>query len=116
MDDENTMTDAMNDALAYSLEGNALKLQDVVSAMLDAKAIEQIQSMKVDVAQSVYGAHDAQSDLDPNDPEEEDWSVPEDDDDFADDDIEDLFAELEDLTDDQADEFDETETEDDQDV
>lgn len=116
MDDENNMTDAMNDALAYSLEGNALKLQDVVNAMLDAKAIEQIQSMKVDVAQSVYGAYDAQSEEDPNDPEEDDWSVPEDDEDFTDDDIEDLFAELEDLTDDQADEFDETETEDDQDV
>lgn len=116
MDDENNMTDAMNDALAYSLEGNPLKLQDVVNAMLDAKAIEQIQSMKVDVAQSVYGSYDAQSDVDPNDPEEDDWTVPEDDEDFTDDDIEDLFAELEDLTDDQADEFYEPENEDDQDV
>jgi hypothetical protein len=101
MDDE--MTDAMNDALAYSLEGNSLKLQAVVNAMLDAKAIEQISSMKVDVAQSVYGAHNANEDADQADPEEEDWSVPEDDEDFTDDDIEDLFAELEDLTDDQAD-------------
>lgn len=115
MDDENTMTDAMNDALAYSLEGNPLKLQDVVNGLLDAKAIEQLQSMKVDVAQSVYSAHNAQSDVDPNDPEEDDWTVPEDED-FADDDIEDLFAELEDLTDDQADEFEEPENEDDQDV
>lgn len=115
MDDENTMTDAMNDALAYSLEGNALKLQDVVNAMLDAKALEAINSYKVDVAQSVYGAHDANAeDFDPNDPEE-DWTTG-DDEDYADDDIEDLFAELEDLTDDQADDYEETETEDEQDV
>lgn len=109
MDDE--MTDAMNDALAHSLEGNVLKLQDVVNAMLDAKAIDAIQSMKVDVAQSTYSAHNAQEDSDPNDPDDE-WTVPEDDEDFADDDIEDLFAELEDLTDDQADDQEETETED----
>jgi hypothetical protein len=107
---DNEMTDAMNDALAYSLEGNALKLQDVVSAMLNAKALEQIQSMKVDVAQSTYGAYDAQSDFDPNDPDDG-WEVP-DDEDFTDEDIEDLFAELEDLTDDQSNEFEETETED----
>lgn len=104
--------DQLNDALAHSLEGNALKLQDVINGLLDAKAIEQISSMKVDVAQSVYGAYDAQSDTDPNDPEEDDWSVPEDDDTYAEDDIDDLFAELEDLTDDQADDTEEQETED----
>lgn len=116
MDNED-LNDALADALAASLEGNALKLQDVINGVLDAKAIDSISSMKVDVAQSVYGNY-AHDDVDPNDTEE---GSDDDDIDFeSEDDIEDLFAELEDLTDDSEDEDgteDETyETEDDPDV
>lgn len=100
MDNEYDMDNALNDALAHSLEGNALKLKDVVSGILDAKALDNINGMKIDVAQSIYGTTNA---MDPNDPE--DFELPDDEADYdSDQDIEDLFAELEDLTDDEVEE------------
>lgn len=114
-EDDNVMTDL----LASSIEGNALAVQDAVNSILSAKALEALASMKVDVAQSIYGNYgseqqdaeiEASDDLGPEDPEDEtdDWEIPEDDVDLDDQDIEDLFAELEDLTDQQETEEDDS--------
>ena len=101
--EDDSMDDLMNSALAHSLEGNALGVKDVVDAILSAKALEALQSMKIDVAQSVYGSPEqAGGEEDASEPEaEDDWEIPETDDSYSDDEqeLEDLFAELEDLTD-----------------
>lgn len=108
MDDED-MNDPMQDLLAHSLEGNALSVQDAVNSILSQKALDALSAMKVDVAQSIYGTYgsedqEAEMDLSGDDPEDEpedessDWEIPEDEDVGLDGDLEDLFGELEDLT------------------
>lgn len=114
MDDED-MNDPMQDLLAHSLEGNALSVQDAVNSILSQKALDALAAMKVDVAQSIYGNYGSEDqevdmdmsvaeepeDLPEDEPEEEstEWEVPEDEDAGLDSDLEDLFGELEDLTD-----------------
>ena len=101
--EDDAMDDLMNNALAHSLEGNALGVKDVVDALLSAKALEALQSMKIDVAQSVYGSSERpdEDEVETEVEAEDDWELPETDDSFDDQEqeLEDLFAELEDLTD-----------------
>lgn len=102
MDDD--MQDQMNDLLAHSLEGNALGVKDVVDALLSAKAVEAMQAMKIDVAQSIYGTASDDQDVGPEDPlednsEESDWTDDDVEIESDDQELDDLFAELEDLTD-----------------
>ena len=125
MDNEESV-DGMTDLIASSLEGNALSVQNAVNSILSQKALDALSSMRVDVAQSIYGnygseAQENEMELDDDsldsevdeieaaedDSEEEtEWEVPEDDDfGTSDDDLADLFNELEDLTD-----FEETDT------
>jgi hypothetical protein len=98
MDNEND--DAMTNLLAHSLEGNALGVKAAVDAMMSSRAMDAIQSMKIDVAQSIYGNYagddleDGPRDPDPTESDEVEYDIPEDDDLNADD----LFAEIEDLT------------------
>ena len=125
MDNEESV-DGMTDLIASSLEGNALSVQNAVNSILSQKALDALSSMRVDVAQSIYGnygseAQENEMELDDDsldsevdeieaaedDSEEEtEWEIPEDDDfGTSDDDLADLFNELEDLTD-----FEETDT------
>lgn len=91
------MNDVLNDVLANSLEGNALGVQDAINAMMNAKALEAIQGLKVDVAQSVYGGGEEQGS---EESDEAEYEVPaEDDDEFIDSNADDLFAELDQLAD-----------------
>lgn len=100
MDNEND--DAMTSLLAHSLEGNALGVKAAVDAMMNAKAMDAIQSMKIDVAQSIYGnyagddSEDGPRDPDPTESDEVEYDIPEDDDYLTD--TDELFDELEDLT------------------
>lgn len=95
---EDEMNDLINDVLANSLEGNALGVQDAVNAMMNAKALEALQALKVDVAQSIYGEGETAED-------ETDFDIPEtDDNEFIDSTADDLFAELEQISDDESEE------------
>lgn len=109
IDDDDSL---MTNLVAHSLEGNALGVKDVVDTLLSGKALQAIQGMKIDVASSVYGSHNAIDENGPEDPEEsDDWEIPEDDDGLMNDqDIEDLFNELDDLTDQEETETDEDES------
>lgn len=112
MDNED-MNDPMNDLLASSLEGNALGVQAAVNDMLNQRALDALAAMKVDVAQSIYGTYGSEeqdSEIDNSEPEEEfeddsedevtEWEIPEDEDlGLNDEDLNALFGELEDLTD-----------------
>ena len=110
-DDE--MTDSNNnnitDLLASSLEGNALGVKDAVNAMMNARALEALQAMKVDVAQSIYGNYASDEDGGEQAVETEveadieDMDVPQDDDEFIDSNADDLFAELDQLADSEED-------------
>lgn len=91
------MNDLINDVLANSLEGNALGVQDAVNAMMNARALEALQALKVDVAQSIYGEGETAED-------ETDFDIPETDDEFIDSTADDLFAELEQISDDESEE------------
>lgn len=54
--------------LTHSIEGNAVGVQDVVNSILAQKALDALSSMKVDVAQSIYGTYgseDQDADIDP---------------------------------------------------
>lgn len=98
MDDEHD--DVMANLLAHSLEGNALGVKDAVDSLMTARAMDAIQSMKVDVAQSIYGNY--ASDEDGAESEEQgevDFEVTDDEYLIGDDEVDDLFAELDDLTD-----------------
>lgn len=94
----------MNDLLTHSLEGNALAVQDAVNALLSQKALDALSAMKVDVAQSIYGTYgsaEQEAEIEQGTEEDgSDWEIPEDDA-ILDDDIEGLFDELEELTDDE---------------
>ena len=116
MDDE--MNDPMLDVLANSLEGNALGVKDAINDILAAKAMEAIQAMKVDVAQSVYGATTGEdsddlplTDLDPE------LELPDDEaevDEFMDANNDELFDELDQMvldSDDSEEEYSEEESE-----
>lgn len=119
MDNEDGV-DSMTNLIASSLEGNSLSVQDAVNSILSQKALDALSAMKVDVAQSIYGTYGSEAQesemelaADPEDPDddvevetdvededESDWEVPADDDFGLDDsELEDLFNELEDLTD-----------------
>lgn len=123
MDNEDGV-DSMTDLIANSLEGNVLSVQDTVNAILSQKALDALSAMKVDVAQSIYGNYgsesqesemdagveypedDTENELEGEAEEESEWEIPEDDDFGTDDsELDDLFNELEDLTD-----FEETDT------
>lgn len=100
MDNDND--DVMSNLIAHSLEGNALGVKSAVDAMMSARVMDAIQSMKIDVAQSIYGNY-AGNEVDegPNDStvdevDEVDYDIPEDDEYLTD--TDDLFAELDDLT------------------
>ena len=118
MDNEDG-ADSMTNLIASSLEGNSLSVQDAVNSILSQKALDALSALKVDVAQSIYGTYgseaqesememagpeDPEDDLEVEteveDEEESDWEVPADDDfGLNDSELEDLFNELEDLTD-----------------
>lgn len=101
MDDD--MNDRMSDVLAKSLEGNALGVKDAINDLMNARAMDALQAMKVDVAQSIYGtyANDEDADADPLIPDDvTDFVTQEDDDDF----IDSLFSELDGLVNDSDDE------------
>lgn len=118
MDNEDG-ADNMTNLIASSLEGNALSVQDAVNSILSQKALDALSAMKVDVAQSIYGTYGSEaqeSEMEmagPEDPEddvevetevededESEWEIPADDDfGLNDGELEDLFSELEDLTD-----------------
>jgi sugar phosphate isomerase/epimerase len=100
MDNDND--DTMTSLLAHSLEGNALGVKAAVDSMMSARAMDAIQRMKIDVAQSIYGnyagddAEDGSYELDPTESDEVEYDIPEDDDYLTD--TDELFDELEDLT------------------
>ena len=106
-DDEMTDSNDNNitDLLASSLEGNALGVKDAVNAMMNARALEALQAMKVDVAQSIYGNYASDEDGGEQavgtevEADIEDMDVPQDDDEFIDSNADDLFAELDQLAD-----------------
>lgn len=100
---EDDMNALVNDVLANSLEGNALGVQDAVNAMMNARALEALQAMKMDVAQSIYSGEE-QSVEEPAEAEVEYEAPAEDDNEFIDSEAEDLFAELDQLTDDESEE------------
>lgn len=110
-DDEMTDSNDNNitDLLASSLEGNALGVKDAVNAMMNARALEALQAMKVDVAQSIYGNYASDEDAGEQAVETEveadieDMDVPQDDDEFIDSNADDLFAELDQLADSEED-------------
>ena len=110
-DDEMTDSNDNNitDLLASSLEGNALGVKDAVNAMMNARALEALQAMKVDVAQSIYGNYASDEDGGEQAVETEveadieDMDVPQDDDEFIDSNADDLFAELDQLADSEED-------------
>jgi hypothetical protein len=121
MDNED-MNDPMHDLLASSLEGNALGVQAAVNDMLNQRTLDALAAMKVDVAQSIYGTYgseEQEADMDmtaadePEEVEDEseedevtDWEIPEDDDlGLNDEELDDLFNELEDLTDQEETEY-----------
>lgn len=102
----------MNDLLANSIEGNAINVKDIVDTLLSGKAVEALASMKVDVAQSMYGEPEQEApemEMEPEedtnvdseeqyDAEEEDTVEYEDDEALDDqEDVEELMQDLEDL-------------------
>ena len=93
------MNDPMVDLLAQSLEGNALGVKDAINDLLTARAMDALQAMKVDVAQSIYGNTNGDEDIPPEDPDEEILDDEAEIDDFADSNADDLFAELDQLVD-----------------
>jgi hypothetical protein len=105
--DNEEIENPMDELLAHSLEGNALAVQDAVNAVLSQKALDALAAMKVDVAQSIYGTYGSEqqdADIDPMEPEADDeteWEVPEDDV-GLDDELEGIFDEIEDLTNDET--------------
>lgn len=108
---EDDMNDRMNDLLAHSLEGNALGVKDAINDLLAARTLDAIQAMKVDVAQSIYGSPEDESNLPPNDLDPE-FELPDEEevDEFIDDNNDELFAELDQLVD-SEDEYSEEESE-----
>ena len=105
MDDD--MNDRMSDVLAKSLEGNALGVKDAINDLMNARAMDALQAMKVDVAQSIYGtyANDEDADADPLSPDDATYFVTQEDDEVVgDDDIDSLFSELDGLVNDSDDE------------
>lgn len=115
-DDEMTdSNDFMTDLLANSLEGNALGVKDAVNAMMNARALDALQSMKVDVAQSVYGNYASDDEggeeavEDESEADIEDMDIPQDDDEFIDSNADDLFAELDQLADSEEEDFEQDE-------
>ena len=75
--------DEMTDLLANSLEGNALGVKDAVNAMMNARALDALQSMKVDVAKSIYGTYASDDEGgEEAEAEIEDMEIPQDDDEF----------------------------------
>jgi hypothetical protein len=110
-DDEMTdSNDFMTDLLANSLEGNALGVKDAVNAMMNARALDALQSMKVDVAKSIYGTYASDEEGgEGTEAEIEDMEIPQDDDEFIDSNADDLFAELDQLADSEEEDFEQDE-------
>lgn len=93
------MEDELNDVIDFALNKQPVDFQSAINDMLQAKAVEAIDSIRHGVASSMFGSDD-ENDYVPEDNEDEDFDDGDWEDDF--DDI-DLDADLEGLEDDEQD-------------
>lgn len=84
----------LNDVVGFAASRQPADFQQAVNDVLQAKAVEAIESMKQGVAQSMFGSDDEDDDID-WDSDDEDIEVDEEDDDWdSDEDLDDLDLDI----------------------
>ena len=96
-DDKYNIEDIVN----FSAQEKPINVKDAVNDVMLAKIQAEIEAKKVEVAKSIFGGTDTETDEDDEDFDDEDFDEEDEDDDFeiSDEELDDLFNDLEELDD-----------------